>query len=277
MSDKPYFPEGDKETTRLDVKTDKQSVIDQARWAGLKPGMRILDVGCGPGITSSALALATQPGSKVVGIDQSEERIEYAQKKYGNENVEFICRDFFEDLSDLGEFDFIWVRFVLEFYLEGGYQLVKHLTNSVKKGGILCLADLDNNCMNHYGLDKKLENAFIKSMECQMKNNNFDPYAGRKLHQFLFDAGMTELRSDLRAHHLIYGELSDADRWHWWQKVELAGKRSGYAFDEFEGGYEEFVLEFKKFFSKPNRFTYTPLILSRGVKHDFQEEPASEF
>ena len=132
-------------------------------------------------------------------------------------------------------------------------------------GGILCLADLDHNCLNHYGLSERLEKTIQMIMECQMKNNNFDPYAGRKLHHFLCDAGMVEIKSDVRPHHLIYGELSDLDRWHWWQKIELAGKRSGWTFDDYAGGYEEFVEEFKAFFSSPQRFTYTPIIISRGV------------
>ena len=265
MIDKPYFLEGEQETERLEVKTDKQAVIDQALWARLKPGMRILDVGCGPGITTSALASAAQPGGKALGIDGSAERIEYAKQKYSSDFVEFEHRDFFNDLSDLGEFDFIWVRFVLEFYLQEGSQLVKHLTRSLKKEGILCLADLDHNCLNHYGLSERLEKTIQKIMECQMKNNNFDPYAGRKLHHFLFEAGMVDIKSDMRPHHLIYGELSEADRWHWWQKIELAGKRSGWTFDDYAGGYEEFVEEFKAFFTNPKRFTYTPIIISRGV------------
>jgi putative peptidoglycan lipid II flippase len=44
----------------LEEKTEKQAVIDQAHWAGLKPGMRVLDVGCGPGLTTSVLAWAAQ-------------------------------------------------------------------------------------------------------------------------------------------------------------------------------------------------------------------------
>jgi hypothetical protein len=131
--------------------------------------------------------------------------------------------------------------------------------------------------MNHYGLSERLEKAFLGAMECQMKNNNFDPYAGRRLLDFLYDAGLTELQSDLRAHHLIYGELSEADRIHWWQKVELACKRSGYSFKEYEGGYEEFAEEFKTFFLDTRRFTYTPLILSRGVKTDATIDPSRPY
>ena len=268
MIRRTYFLEGDQETERLEVKTDKQAVIDQALWAGLKPGMRILDVGCGPGVTTSTLAQTTQPGGKAVGIDSSAERIEYAKHKYVSDDVEFENRDFFSDLSDLGEFDFVWVRFVLEFYLREGSELVKHLSKSLKKGGILCLADLDHNCLNHYGLSERLEKTIQKIMAYQMQNNNFDPYAGRKLHHHLYEAGMVEIESDMRPHHLIYGELSDLDRWHWWQKIELAGKRSGWTFDDYAGGYEEFVEEFKAFFTSPQRFTYTPIIISRGLKPD---------
>lgn len=266
MSEKPYFPESTLETARLENKTDIQAVIDQSTWAGLQPGMRILDVGCGPGITSAALALAAKPDGTVVGIDQAEKRIEYARDKYGDVNVEFVCRDFFDDLSDLGEFDFIWVRFVLEFYLKEACQLVKHLTTALKPGGILCLADLDHNCMNHYGLSERLNKTIQSISKCQMSNNNFDPFAGRKLYQFLCEAGMEEIQMDLRPHHLIFGQLSEADRIHWWQKIELGGKLSGWTFDDYEGGYEEFVADFKKFFSDPQRFTYTPLIISRGIR-----------
>ena len=275
MSDKTYFPESDKETARLENKTDKQAVIDQAQWAGLKPGMRVLDIGCGPGITTSALAWAAEPGGSAMGLDFSDERTEYAKNKYASENVEFVQRSFFEDLSDLGEFDFIWVRFVLEFYLKESSQLVRHLTKSLKTNGILCLADLDENCMNHHGLSERLDKTIKKIMECQMKNNNFDPFAGRKLLKYIYDAGLIEIQSDMRPHHLIYGKLSDADRIHWWQKIELAGKRSGWTFDDYEGGYEEFVDEFKDFFSRPDRFTYTPIIISRGVKSDFAIDPTS--
>lgn len=277
MVKKSYFPESKNETARLENKTDVQAVISQSQWAGLKPGMRVLDVGCGPGITTSALSVAVQPGGVVVGIDQSQERIDYACRKYADGNINFVCRDFFSDLSDLGQFDFIWVRFVLEFYLAEGTQLVAHLIKSLRKNGILCLADLDHNCLNHYGLSSRLEKTLVRVAECQMRTNNFDPFAGRKLYQFLYDARMSDIKTDLRAHHLIYGNLSEADRIHWWQKIELAGKRSGHTFDEYEGGYDQFVEEFKAFFSDPRRFTYTPLILCRGVKPDFEIDPTGQF
>ncbi len=39
--------------------------------------------------------------------------------------------------------------------------------------------------MNHYGHSERLEKTIQKIAECQMKNNNFDPFAGAKLPEHL--------------------------------------------------------------------------------------------
>ena len=269
MSDQPYFPESKDELARLENKTDQLLVIDQAKWAGLSPGMRVLDVGCGPGITTFALAEAAVPGGQVVGIDRSDERIAYAKANYGAPNVEFVQRNFFDDLSDLGEFDFVWMRFILEYFLKEAFQLTRHIAQSVKPGGILCLIDLDRNGLNHYGLSERLERNIQKATECLMKNANFDPFAGAKLPGHLFDLGFIDIQADVRAHHLICGDLSERDRLNFWQKLEFGGRRSGWTFEDYEDGFAGFEKEFKRYFSDKRRFFYTPLIISRGVKPDF--------
>ncbi|MCM2265688.1 MAG: methyltransferase domain-containing protein [Desulfuromonadales bacterium] len=266
MSDQPYFPESKDELTRLEFKTDRASVIDQARWAGLSPGMRVLDVGCGPGITTCALAEAAAPGGRAVGIDRSDVRIAHAKGKYASESVEFSCRNFFDSLEDLGQFDFVWMRFVAEYFLKESGLLIKHVTQSIKPGGILCLADLDHNCMNHHGHSERLEKTFRKITEYQMTNNNFDPYAGRRLPTRMHELGCEDIRVDVRMHHLVYGELSEFNRWNWWQKIELAAKRSGWTFEDYEDGFAGFEREFVEYFNNPQRFVYTPLVIVRGVR-----------
>jgi hypothetical protein len=52
----------------------------------------------------------------------------------------------------------------------------------------------------------------------------------------------------------------------WTKKAELAGRLSGYAFEEYEGGFEEFIREVKSVFADPRTFTYTPLVVCRGRK-----------
>jgi SAM-dependent methyltransferase len=261
-----YIMEHEAEAIRLDMKTDNLSVTSQAQWAGIRPGMRVADIGCGSGKTTSFLHRLIQPGGEIVGIDASKSRISHATKHYGTNGIEFVCRDMYEPLDDLGEFDFIWVRFVLEYHSSKSRDIVSNLTNVLKPGGILCLIDLDNNCMNHFGINARLEKTMCSIINILESDFDFDPYAGRKLYSYQYDLGYREIAMNAAAHHLIYGELDEVDAYNWGKKVEVLAKKSGYRFDEYSGGYDEFFEEFRRFFADPQRFTYTPIIMCRGVK-----------
>lgn len=261
-----YIMEHEAEAIRLDLKTGSQSVTRQAQWAGIRPGMRVADIGCGSGKTTSFLHSLIQPGGKIVGVDASESRVSHAAELYGADGIEFVCRNMYESLDDLGEFDFIWVRFVLEYHRSKSGDIVANLTRLLKPGGILCLIDLDNNCLNHFGLDARLENTVNGIIGTLERDFDFDPYAGRKLYSYLYNLGYRDIAVDAAAHHLIYGELDEVDAYNWEKKIEVAAKRSGYKFEEYAGGYDEFAEKFRSFFADPQRFTYTPIISCRGIK-----------
>jgi ubiquinone/menaquinone biosynthesis C-methylase UbiE len=258
--------ESDEETLRLDVKTSSNSLEKQALWAGIKPGMRVADVGCGIGKTTFFLHQLVQPDGTAVGIDASDKRIRHAQEHYRTEGIEFIRKDFLEPLDDLGKFDFIWVRFVLEYHLSNSFQIVRNISHILRPGGILCLIDLDHNCLNHFGQSEKLERTFRAVMNIMEEKADFDPYVGRKLYSFLYDLGYKDIDVNVDSHHLIFGELTSTDAFNWAMKAEAAARNAGYAFDEYEGGFDEFYREFEKFFADPRRFTYTPIISCRGCK-----------
>jgi 2-polyprenyl-3-methyl-5-hydroxy-6-metoxy-1,4-benzoquinol methylase len=261
-----YLMESEEEALRLDLKTDIQVLERQALWAGLKPGMRILDVGCGPGKTTYHLHQLAQLGGSAIGIDASESRARFARANYPEAGLEYLCRDFREPLQDLGSFDFIWVRFVLEYHRTHSFAIVQNLANLLKPGGILCLVDLDHNCLNHYGLPQRLERTIREVVGVLEQVSDFDPFAGRKLYSYLYDVGLQEIDVKLAAHHLIYGALNSIDAFNWLLKAEVAVKNSGNAFAEYGGSYVAFFEEFKSFFADPRRFTYTPLIACRGRK-----------
>jgi ubiquinone/menaquinone biosynthesis C-methylase UbiE len=266
MFQNEYLMENMEEITRLNVKTDCRSVTDQARWAGIQTGMQVADIGCGSGKTSYALHNLVQPGGTVIGIDGSEERTNYADQTYGKNRIKFFCRDIREDLCKLGMFDFVWVRFILEYYRKSSFDIVKNISRVVRPGGILCLIDLDHNCLSHYGLPKRLEKTVFSLMTTLEIHSDFDPFAGRKLYSHLYRLGYEEIDVKITAHHLIFGELDQKDAYNWGRKIEIASRRIGYRFEEYEKGYDEFVYEFNQFFSDPGRFTYTPLIICRGRK-----------
>ena len=132
-----YLMEGDQEALRLDVKTDAKTVEKQALWAGIKPGMRVADLGCGAGKTTFHLNKLAQPKGQTIGADIAEQRIVYAKTNYKHEGIEYFIADIREPLDDLGRFDFIWVRFVLEYYLKGSFDIVKNIFFSRSKDGAL--------------------------------------------------------------------------------------------------------------------------------------------
>ena len=262
-----YLMESLDEAVRLERKTDPAVLRKQAAWSGLRPGLRVLDVGCGPGKTSSILHEMIQPGGELLGLDFSEERIGYAREHYGQKpGIDFQVRDFTSPLDNLGYFDLIWVRFVLEYHRKESPAIVKNLTAILKPGGTLSLLDLDHNCLNHYELPPAMEPILIELMATLEERYDFDPYAGRKLYAYLFDLGYEDIRVELMAHHLIYGKARDVDAFNWAKKVEVVSTRVRHVFKGYPGGRDKFFSDFVAFFDHPRRFTYTPLILCKGVK-----------
>jgi ubiquinone/menaquinone biosynthesis C-methylase UbiE len=267
MMSNEYLMEDEEETLRLELKTDVRAVKRQALWAGIKPGMHVADICCGSGKTTSTLHKLVQPGGAAIGVDGSETRILYAKEHYSSERIEFHCKDIRGSVDNLGMFDFVWVRFVLEFYRLSSFEIVKNISTIVKPGGILCLIDLDHNCLNHYGLSRRLEKTLFSLMKFVEEKADFDPYAGRKLYSHLYRLGYQELKVDVRAHHLIYGKLRDSDAFNWMKKIDtISRKKINFHFEEYPGGYEEFREEFNRFFTDLGRFTYTPVISCRGLK-----------
>ncbi len=273
MKKNEYIMESDREAYRLDLKTDSHTVKKQALWAGIKQGMRVADIGFGSGKTTFLLHQLVSPGGRVVGVDRSEKRLKHARNNYHVKGLEFICQDILELfdsqealIKEVGMFDFIWTRFFLEYHRKKSFDIVKKLSTIMNPGGIICLIDLDYNCLNHFGLSKRLERSINGLMDRLEAEADFDPYIGRKLYSFLYDLGYNNIDVIVDPHHLIFGELEEKDRVNWEMKVEVAAKNSGYAFEEYNGEYEEFLKEFKIFFSDPRRFTYTPVISCRGQK-----------
>ena len=262
-----YLMENQDEAVRLDIKTDDDAVRRQAAWLGIGPGARVLDLGCGSGHTSALLHELVQPGGSVVGVDYSDERLAYARESFGTRpNLEFVKKDILTPLDDLGEFDFIWTKFVLEYFKAEAKSLIASLSERLRPDGRLCVLDLDYNCLNHYPMPEVLFSKFAEALAVLERDFNFDPYLGRKLYTYMYDAGYADIRLDLSAHHLIYGQIREQDDYNWIKKVDMLNVRAPQLFDDYPEGFAGFRRDFIDFFRDPRRFTYTPLMMCQGRK-----------
>ena len=259
-----YLMESAEENLRLDLKTDEERLKKQVRWAGVEAGMRVADIGCGSGKTTFFMQQLVAPEGESLGLDISKPRIAFAREHYSAPGLQFVCRDVFDPLDDLGSFDFVWSRFLLEYHRVRCGEIVEKLATLVKPGGILCLADLDYNCLTHYGFPERLVLAIQGLIGTVERRAGFDPYVGRKLYAYMYDLGFEDIEVTMIPHHLIFGDLNEVDSFNWTQKLLVAGKRVGYAFPEYNGDFEAFREEFLRCFADPRRFTYTPLICCRG-------------
>ncbi len=266
MTNSDYLMEHADEARRLELKTDSEKVTAQVRWAGLQPGMRVADLGCGPGKITELLHRLAAPDGEAVGIDNSSQRIAHAEEHYGDSGARFFCRDLLDPMDDLGRFDFIYIRFVLEYYRSRATSIVRKVTRLLNPDGILCLVDLDYNCRSQFGMPSRLANAFDAVMAKLQEDADFDPRIGARLHSMLYDLGFRSINVNTEAHHLIFGELDNAQDFDWTKRVEVVVKNSGYRFEEYEDGYDGFFAEFKTSLADPRRFFYMPSICCRGVR-----------
>ncbi len=266
-SSSTYLMEHSEEAVRLDVKTNPEAVRDQAGLCGIGPGAHVLDVGCGAGKAASVIRDIVGPSGRVVGVDFSPSRIKYATEHYGQpDNISFEQKDFTQPMDDLGQFDFIWVRFVLEYFSKEARDIVANLVRNLKPQGRLCLLDLDHNALNHYPLLPAMEQVIKAAMDYMARTHNFDPYAGRKLFAHMYDLGFRDIRMHMVPHHLIYGELLPQDAFNWERKMKMWTSLAKDIFAGYPGGVDGFTKDFYKLAHDPRRFTYTPMIICHGLK-----------
>jgi len=103
----------------------------------VKPGCRVLDVGCGTGLLTRGL----EPSVEVVGLDLSPEMLELARQ--GRPSGTWRVHSYHQPIaSELGRFDVALVIGCLDF-CEDLRQVLEHLTAALKPGGRMLFTVLE--------------------------------------------------------------------------------------------------------------------------------------
>ena len=114
--------------------------------AGLRSGMKVLDIGSGTGEVATTAADLVGPEGSVVGVDVNPEILETARERAsaaGFDNVEFIAGD--ARALDLGDdYDALIGRLVL-MYMADPVEALKQLAARVRPGGVVAFQEADFN------------------------------------------------------------------------------------------------------------------------------------
>lgn len=164
-------------------------------------GARVLDVGCGMGQLSRAIARAAGTPGRVVGIERSRAQIDEGRRQAqeaGEDNLVDVregdaasppLRD-----DEWGTFDVAHARFILEHVAEPA-SVVRAMVKAVRPGGRIVLEDDDHDVLRFHPAIPEFETAWRAYMRAYEAVGN-DPLIGRKLPALLVEAGAIPRASD---------------------------------------------------------------------------------
>ncbi len=113
------------------------------RRVGVGAGAAVLDLGCGPGFTTLALARIVGPGGRVVGVDRSARFVAALRaraERDGLANVEAVEAATEALPAGLGPFDAAYARWLL-FWLERPGDALRAAAAQLRSGGTILVQD----------------------------------------------------------------------------------------------------------------------------------------
>lgn len=158
--------------------------------AGIATGMKVLDVGSGPGDVSFLARELVGPEGHVTGVDRSAEALAKASERaaaLGYSNVTFVQGDpahrSFEE-----SFDALVGRFVLMYYPEPA-EALRRLIHHIRPGGIVAFQEVCHSGIRSFPSVPLLERLFELTGKAQ-ELSGAEPQMGLKLYSTFIAAGL---------------------------------------------------------------------------------------
>ena len=160
----------------------------------LRPGLRLLDFGCGPGTISVGLAEAVAPG-EMHGVDMDESLIERARSvaaSLGQDNAIFHVGDVTDLQFEDNFFDVAHCRSVL-MHVPDTAGVLSEVKRVLKPGGIIaCREMICESAFTHpnFGIMRRSWDMF----EDLVRADDGHPQMGKDMKHHILEAGFTDIR-----------------------------------------------------------------------------------
>jgi len=197
----------------------------------LRPGMSVLDIGCGTGAITSGIAKAVGPTGRVLGLDRDEGLLELALDQNGAvPNLRFEAGDA-TALNVRAEFDIVNSSRALQWMPDPGAVVAK-MAQAVKPGGWVVVLDY-NHTRNAWDPDPPdAFRRFYAGFLAWRQANGWDNEMAEHLPKLFRSAGLVEIESHVQDEIVKRGDPDFADRSAiWMETIESLGYRIA------EGGF----------------------------------------
>ncbi|MFV2019627.1 methyltransferase domain-containing protein [Micromonospora sp. LOL_023] len=159
----------------------------------LRPGLTVLDVGCGPGTDLPAMAVAVGSDGAVIGVDHDPEMLEQAQRRSAaHPQVSVRAGDAHALPFGDASVDRARIDRVLQ-HLADPRQALAELRRVVRPGGLVALAEPDWDTLAIDAVDTATSRAYTRYIVSDLVRN---ADIGRQLGRLLADAGFEVVALD---------------------------------------------------------------------------------
>lgn len=223
----------------------------------LRPGMQLLDVGCGPGSITLDFAERVAPG-QVVGIDIQSAMVERARALAATRlvaNVRFEIADIYRLPFADGTFDAVFANGVL-MHLRKPEHALAEVRRVLRSGGIAGIRDPDFGAMLHVPTTPLLDRWLALRVKVRQHNGG-NPFLSRLYRRLMLEAGFARVKASAAVHS---GGFPDETRRH---AVFLKAQLSGLARTAISQGWmdqpmvEQVAAEIDAWAQRPDAFSAT--------------------
>lgn len=209
------------QTHRSDPRTLGRRTLsrDHRILAGLlRPGLSVLDIGCGTGAITSGIAKAVGPEGRVIGVDRDEGHLSLAREAHAVQtNLKFEHGDATE-LRYRSEFDIVTAARTLQWIAQPD-QAVLGMKQAAKPGGILVILDYSHS-RNEWEPEPPHEfGLFYRAFLAWRQANHWDNEMADHLPAQLLEAGMIDVESHRQDDVVQRGDPDFAERAALWSEV----------------------------------------------------------